>query len=401
MSLNFVHGFNVGKDYFNYDTATEGEFKLQLNAAKFRLLQQTEKDSAYVPLWQKAENYLLDAIYKGLHSTKGCAMPTGYIDENLYSVLEAIQAAQGQYKPARKNGIYLVGRKSVAYGIDPLEQLIPFGSGSINGYPYREGCETRYCNSNTYPCDSYTTTGSDAECRRLEGIKDEFNKYLDASAHHVLYNFILDNQVADIKPTQQWKVGAHISSVTEMAKVAGVSVENMKNWVSLGIMRRNAESGIGALTPQATIIEMQTYPEVNIEDLQGIKNHYGIGILPAAIPAAYYIIMACVAALAAITAMIQALNRQEPSALDRIRAIGTATFSANGSDFPILTGGGGTGGGTTCPTGYHYDNILKRCVVNTTGGGGTGGGTTTGNNNSMLYLGLGALGFFALTNKDK
>ena len=373
--LEFIHGFDSGyndtikTDYFNYDHMTDGEFKLHLLAGKLRTLQQAHPNDQYFSMWRQGENYLLDAIYKGLHGTKNCSLPTGYIDPSLYKVVEAIKTAQNRFQPATKNGIFLIDRSSQSFGINPLDQLEPSKSG-VNGYPFQDGCYTKYCNSNDNPCTSYTTTGSDSECLRLERMKDTLNQYLEKSAHHLLYNFATDAQALKVRPTQTWKVGQQILAVTEMAKICGVSNENMSSWVNLGITRQNAVRNLGALSPTDTITEMINNPNFKIEDLELIKNQYGINGI-GIIPAVAYIIVACAIALTVVVGLIQALKGQEPTALDRVRGIGSLLFSPNGSDFPNPTGGGGT----SCPTGSYWDATLNRCVPNSTGGGGGNCGT--------------------------
>lgn len=396
--LSFVHGFgnetslgfnpNVKRDYFDYTQMTEGEFKLHLLAGKLRTLQQAHADDENVKKWQLGENYLLNAIHKGLHGTKNASIPTGYIDSSLNNVIENIKTAQNRFQSATKNGMFLTGRSNVGFGVNPLDQLTPTTEGGVNGYPFKDGCKTMYCNSNTYPCTDATQTGVDVECNRLERIKETLNTYLETSSHHILYNFMTDEQATNLKATQNWKVGQHILSVAEMAKISGVSVSNMNEWISLGIMRNNATRGAGALSANETIVQLMQNPDFTLENVEGIKNQYGIG----GIPAAAYIIVACVMALVAITGMIQVLKGQEPTALDRIKGIGTMMFSPNGSDFPKLpTGGGGTGSGTnTCPVGYKWDILQNKCIAITTGGGGTtptsGGGGSTG-----LMIGAAAL----------
>ena len=381
--LKFIHGIDeallsfdlmankaITKDYFNYPLMSRGEFKLHLMASELRLLQQAHPNDENVRLWRTGEEYLLNAIHKGLHGPKGCALPSGSIDAKLYPIVDAIRKAQNGFENATRHGIILHTRSNTSFGINPLDQLEPF-SNSINGYPYQDGCQMKYCNSNDFPCTNYTVTGSDRQCVIYEEKKAILNQYLEDSAHHILYTFASDEQALKLKPTQNWKIGQHILTVTEFSKISGVSIDNMTQWVRLGVMRHNAKRGAGALTPLDSIESLINNPEFLLELSENYKNQYGIhgpaGI--GIIPVAAYIIVACAIAIIAITGLVQATNRQEPTALDRIRGLTTALFSPTGSDFPTGTGTGG-GGGTNCPTGYHWDTAQNKCVINAAGGGG-------------------------------
>lgn len=395
MALNWVHGIEpvvqIQTDYFNYSSMTEGEFKLHLLAGQLRTLQAAHPDDQYFNLWKKGENYLLNAIHKGLHSTSGCIMPTGSVHKELYPVLEGIKRASNRFQSATKNGMFLHGRSSPSFGTNPLDQLEPFHNG-INGYPYKEGCYYKYCNSNDNPCTSSITTGSDAECQRYEVIKDMLNQHLEDSSHHILYNFATDTQAAGLRATTNWKVGQHILAVSEMAKIAGVSVDNMTQWVQLGIMRHNAKRGAGALNAHDSIEALLQNPEFLLENSDRYKAQYGINGVNIIIPAAAYIIVACAIALIVVVALVQVLKGQEPTALDRVRGLATALFSPSGSDF---TGGGTGGGGTNCLVGFTWNAAQNRCVANPPPPPppSNGGGSNTG-----LIVGGAALLLFAMNN---
>lgn len=413
--LAWVHGGEavnngITKDYFNYTQMTEGEFSLQLAASQLRLLQQAHPSDDYVKTWKKGEEYLMLAIYNGLHGTKNAAMPSGWIDPVLYPVIEKIKTAQNRFQTAYKGGIYLNNRSSQAFGTNPLDQLEPHNWSNINGYPYQSGCQMRYCNSNDNPCTNYTVTGVDKECEKFENIKNMMNQYLEDSSHHVMYNFATNAQAAVLQPTTSWKIGQHILAAVEMAKISGISSANMNDWLQLGIQRNNAKRGLGAINAHDSIEYLIANPDFLLENSDQYKAQYGINGINV-IPAIAYVIVACAIALIAITGLIQVLKGQEPTALDRIKGLATALFSPNGSDFPkIGTGGGGS---NNCPTGYRYDTALERCVKIETGGGGGGTNCGTGfhydsverkcvadkkdSNNTPLLIGAGLLVAYGLS----
>lgn len=402
--LAFVHGINdVGRfngnittDYFDYTQMTAGEFKTHLQAAQLRTMYQADpdQDSENVKLLKSGENLFFNSIYKGLHGTKGGCLPCGLVDDRLLPVIEAIQRNQSRFLPATKSGMFLNKRSSVSTGVNPLDQLEP--STGINGYPFRDGCYTKMCNTNDNPCTSSTVVSVDAECQRIERVKEVFNQYLETASHHILYNFATDNQAGAMRPTSSWKVGQHIQAIQEFARVSYVDSDNINTWVELGVLRQNAKRNLGVLTPEQTVQLLLENPDIDFDNVDQVARELGINFLPAAV----YIIWACVAALVAATGLVQVLKGQEPTAFDRIAGIGKAMFSPTGVDFTrTTTTGGGTGTtGTTCPTGYKWDMALSKCVPITTTGGGTTPAKTT---NTSLVIGGGLLAALLLFGNKK
>jgi hypothetical protein len=280
-----------------------------------------------------------DAIHNGLHGLSGNIINVGRgLNDNLRDVARDIMVSRKRCASAGRGEVYLWDRKDVSIGTDPLIPIVDCEQ--YKNYPtgYQKCLESQQNDPNKY----------------WKGI---LNTHLERASHHSLYEFMSDTQAKNIRPTQFWKIGAHQQSVSIMSSVSGLSRSNIVEWHRLGIMRHNALKGAGALPPEMTIKILQDNIDATFDNVLRNQTDPETGgmVSVGVIPVAAWIIFACAAALAGIAGVIQAINKQEPTALDRIAGIGTALFSAQGSDRTPVTlppnGGnnGNNGGGVNPP----------------------------------------------------
>ncbi len=325
MPLTFVHGLepvktNIQQDYFNFLGMTSGEMYLHLLGAQLRTYQQAYGGHDLQKLWRKGENEFLSAIYNGLHGNN--AMPSGIPDERLYPVYEAIRNASKQFTTASKSGIALVGRKRMTDGLDPLLQLQPLENG-INGFTVTSGCYTKYSANGTG--NDFVIVGANADCLRQKDMQDTLNKHFEKSAHHVLYEFATDEQAMKVRETQKWKIGQHQLATTEIATISKIDRANIMEWLRLGIMRQNAISS-GEVIDPFTSIKMLSETDLTIAKIK----EGGVNCGPACIALITVIVSAIVAAKDLILAI---KGKTEPTAMDKIKGMGTEMFSADSTDF--------------------------------------------------------------------
>lgn len=356
-------------EYFDFSQMTDGEMHLQLKAAQFRLLKASFPNHQDSKLWEGAESMYMNAIYKGVHGVSGNTGVTGYLPRELYEIQSDILQAAKRFSPAG-DGQVLVKRSNVGIGADPIIQWTDFKECDV----YKK-----------FSMDGYDKCISNLFNDKNREWKYILNQHLERSSHHVLYEFCDDLQAAKLRPTTAWKVGMHQQSVSMISQVSKLSRSNITEWHRLGVMRHNALKGVGALPPQQTINILFDNQDATFEKvLSSLKDpETGKEVTVGFIPIAAYIIFACAAALTAIAGVIQAINKQEPTALDRLGSIGSALFSAQGGDNrgkdgkesgdsgdSTNTGNGGNGGnngnGGTPPK----DSFLKQYQTELLVGGG-------------------------------
>ena len=333
-------------EFFDFHKMTDGELSNQLKAAQFKALKASFPNHPEAKKWQRTYEMYLDSIWNGLHGLQGNVLNFRALDDDLRLVALDIKKNSKRVGASSPHGVELYDREHVGIGTDPIIQIL-----KASDCP---DPKQRNFNTSTH---TYIDANSSAAYAIYDACiskvmnqggllwKETLNNYLEKSSHHCLYEFVDDLQGSQLRPTTSWKIGAHKQSLGVVSRISGLSRDNMTEWFRLGIMRRNAVKGVGALPPAQTIDTIFSDPTATIAAVQS-QTTDGIGI----IPAAAFIIWACVGAITAIAGLVQAINKQEPTALDRLGQIGTTMFSAEGGDNATKTGTG-TGTGNGLPTG--------------------------------------------------
>jgi hypothetical protein len=381
--FNSVKTPDYKREVFNFDSMTDGELHLQLKGAQFRLLHATHPNHKLAEQWKEAENMYMNAVYNGVHGISANTTVTGYLTSNLMDVQRDIISTRGRFSPAG-TAINLIGRSNVGVGTDPLIQYTDYAE-----------CEKfkKFDITAFNLCQNRIANDKDLRWKKV------FNEHLERGSHHVLYEFMDDKQAASVRPTQQWKNGEHQKALSVMSNISALSRVNIVEWHRLGVMRHNALKGGVALPPESTIAELFKDPNATFENiLKEYKDpETGKDVSVGFIPAAAWIIFACAAALAGIAGVIQAINKQEPTALDRIAGIGSVLFSPQGNDISLPKGD--TGNDINTGNGNQNNNTGN----NNNGGDNTKKPTFFEENKDAIIMGgvaLTAATAFYLATKD-
>lgn len=152
------------------------------------------------------------------------------------------------------------------------------------------------------------------------------NEHLEGSAHHLLYEYQENPNLAT--PTVAAKKVLHEGAVGALANITGISRQNIRLWLRNGVLRENAKRGIGALQPE------QTIPALAEAERQGISG------LP--VPVILAIIAAISSAIAGTLQLIAGLKAAEQERLRfAAQTIGQKNFGPLASDWQM----GGQNGG--------------------------------------------------------
>jgi hypothetical protein len=353
--------------YLNYHTMTDGELSLQIMREKLVLFKSVHPESKLTREWQAGIELIDNAIYKGVHGLKGATWTPSY-GVDLNKVKYAIQEAAKRFAPAGNNRIELVDRKHVGVGSDPLIQVED---------PH-EACKfhlSNYFNTSTY---QYTTLPASVmqnnyeQCRKdIEAtIKDKnlLNKYLESSAHHVLYEFEKSadfyKQDKNVKLETLNKILEHKRMIPYLVQSTSLSYQNIREWADLGIRRRSSTKDLGAMSGIASTELLRQFPNLGCYDKYGNAidcndfnpdDHVGDFGLSAAIGLAILIFTSATA----IAGLIQVFQGKEPTAFGyglrllqgSVKALGKDWAGADlDIDIPDIPTGGSGNGNTTTPT---------------------------------------------------
>ncbi len=332
------------RSFVDYGAMTDGEMKLVLAYEQFRIL------SAYYPEATEARRsaeLLKDALFMGLHGPKNRLSGSDQAQ-----VRRLIEKARAMTAPA---SFVLDGRGSIVQGIgnDPDTGWVdPAWADQIQVNP----------ESNLPPMPSFTTK----DCGKRGGVfanksqKEAYNlceqqnqyvkllnEKLDRSSHHIMYAF-------NANPNQSPQVVAvktvnHQTACEKWSEITGLSVDNVRNWIRVGIMRNNVRVGIEPYQPEKTI---QVFRDGVIE-----KNQNGVGVIPVAVVLA--LISAFTAAVGATASIINSLSARDSLRFkSSLGDMGLPGFGPQETDY--LNGGAmtTTGAAVTTTGGFDIKDIL-------------------------------------------
>lgn len=335
----------------NYGKLTVGETRIALAAEQARILAGFYPD---MPEFLKGAEALENILHGGLH--QGLHLALGTPD----FVRRAIGQSRGKTAPeggAMWSGIQ--GRAGI--GESPL---IP--------YDDCDAMMTKIPNYYSQIPDDYTLedNANSMACRSRNGEIVTMNKYLEPSAHHILYEYL---QNVNEQPTQViTKSVLHRNGVSAISRTFSFDRENLALWLRNGVMRNNTKQGIAPLQPEETIL---AFSQANSQNISGIGVE-PVSTLLATVKIISGIITAIIGAASAtltLLASMKAMRSNEVKAA--AQGIGTPTYGPEKTDWPA---------------GYNPNNLQT-----------TTESSLLSNDKLPLLLGAGALGLIMLNNNGK
>lgn len=337
---------SAAPDYIPFLGMTEGEMSLALLREQLKLYARAYPD---FPQYRQGLTMVENALYNGISGYNFL----GAVPDELVNIAQLIDRAKSLNQTAggelfaekRPKGIYIgeiipttkedcrwlasvaMGKKY--WGNDPnawprisdWESLPPGGS-----FPIK-----REANK-----DEWMKLVEECEFRKEMEIL--LNEKLEKSSHHMLYKGIPSNYPPMSGTNMGLKRILHLAGIESLANAAGVSVDNMKAWVEIGVQRSSALANIGPLGS----VESGFYVATNGNDkayqdflawAAGNNRPGGrIGIAPAVVIA---IIGLVSAALSAAVEIVKAVNVRKVAALASAQGFGTSAYSPEKGDLNV------------------------------------------------------------------
>lgn len=270
------------KNYIDTFNFSEGEITAVLLYEQLNIIG-SQQPSPEIEDYKAA---IQDALFKGLNSADGVKIISRIKNPELRSVLARATKQTRTNNPARNN-------------IGISDPLIPIQDCSI------------YLNS----AYGQNNPQAFADCENQNRYKRMLNEHLEGSAHHLLYEY---TQNPNSKPpTVATKTVLHRGTIDSLASITKISRQNISLWLRNGVLRNNANRGIGVLQPEDTIPALQQ------------AQQQGIGFLETAVIIA--IIQAIAAAVAGTLALIAQMKATEQA---QIRATAATIGQPNFGPLP-------------------------------------------------------------------
>jgi len=297
--------------YVPYLSLTTGEMLLQLARQRAEILAQWYGSDA--PQYQQAADMLTKALQTGIHA--GGAVSVGAIPDTLQNVARLISNAKNRTAPASAS---IFARTDAMKGIGAI----------IPAEQRRFDC----LKAAKHPADI-------AKCEKAFAIENTINKYLDGTAHHLLYKSIPTGYT--IPQEVAIKRNGHRLGVEGMAQIGRINdYDLMYQWVENGILATNAAGKVGPIgsvesslylapDPDAAWAKFKsTYPN-SYNKWTGMNGPH-IGIAPAILAGLVALLNAAIALAAK---MLTDLQKVDFKALVEARGFGTPQFSGNQNDW--------------------------------------------------------------------
>lgn len=358
--VSYIHGIPQGiaqnemrdrakalpaRSFVDYSAMTDGEMKLVLAYEQFRIL------SAYYPEASEARRsaeLLKDALFMGLHGPKNRLSGTDQAQ-----VRRLIDQARSRTAPA---AFVIDGRASLLQGIgDIIDRDTPpivndwgsngngTGSAIDATLPPMPGFSQKDCGKRGGIFASKEQKEAFDLCEQQNQYVKLLNEKLEKSGHHILYSF-------NDKPNQSPQVVTvktvnHRAAIEKWNEITGLSVDNIRNWIRVGIMRNNARVGVEPYQPEKTI-------EVFRDGVIAKNQQQGLGE-PLTIAAIVAIISAITAAAGATAALINSLSARDSLRFkSSLGDMGLPSFGPEEGDYL------GTGGAGITAGGFDYKDLI-------------------------------------------
>lgn len=315
----------TSKPFIDYSNMTEGQLTLRLLDEQVKILSSYYGDRT--GSYQKARNLIYSAS-KDLHRISG---HVGYIDPELYGLMSYIEYAKERSKKAGiQSGIsgFAEDREKILKDCEHARNEYIKYNNSVLEAQKSGGKKLAYrpVKRDGTTWDVFELAQFVSKCGDQIFFVDLYNKHLENTSPHLLYEFIPQEELNSIPQVASYKALNHRNANSSMARFSELDRTNIVLWERNGIMRAAAAKKLIDVTPEGFIEEWK----------KGSTNVTGprIGIAFAAL---LPIIIDAVTAAGALLSGILAVRAAFSS---EVRGFGTDGFGPGGTDF---TGGGGGG----------------------------------------------------------
>lgn len=301
----------IPQPYIDYSNLTEGLVTLRLLDENAQILSAYYGDE--FGYYQKVRNYIYNAS-KNLHSLSG---HIGYVDSQFYNLFAYIEYAKERSKPAgiasARIGDFATDRASLLAECKYIQD-------SFDGFleaRARGTATPRRRDGKIW--DFQELTALNNKCRDQVFFIDAFNKHLEGTSPHLLYEFIPNGELNSLPGTANFKANNHRLANSSMARYSQLDRANIVLWERNGIMRRSAAAGLPEISPEAFINEWRK----GKENINGA--HIGI---PFAVLAPII-----VAALGAAKSILTLILTKQAAFASELKGFSSTQFGPEGDDF--------------------------------------------------------------------
>ena len=240
------------KTFINYYSDTEGELTLKLLDEQAKILSNYYGDPNGT--YQKARNLIFNHS-KDLHRISG---HVGYVDESLYGLMAYLEYAKERSKPAgiqgsRISGTFVEDRQAIIDHCRYVKSQYQSWALSFSTKSGKYEYKPKKRDGTAWPIADLSA--ENRKCNNQVFFVDTFNKYLEGSAAHVLYEFIPDSQRNSLPNRASFKTENHRLANSSMARYSELDRLNIVLWERNGIMRSAAAKGLPDISPEGFINE--------------------------------------------------------------------------------------------------------------------------------------------------
>lgn len=299
------------KRQINYTYLSEGELRLELLRDRMEILEKYYPESPEYKQYRKAFE---ESLKGGLHSEGKSLSGIGFTP-----ALSIVQQAKRMTQPA-------VNLRGGWFGLGSPADDCRQEKNAVMDAQMRF-MRAAFWNKKKRQKELDAALAELETCTGILQMQQVLNAQLEDSGHHLLYHFVKNaNSVPNVVSAKSVN---HRVAVGNFARVSGLSMENVVEWITNGIMRNNAKRGVEPFTPDQTIEILAT----EIPEQSSISGPFLV-----ALPK---IIAAIAAAVGATVTLVNSLNAQKQIELQaNLQGLGTVPFGPEQEDWYSGQGGG-------------------------------------------------------------
>lgn len=281
------------KKQFQYNALSEGQFNLMLLREVVKLKKAQYADP--LRIYDKGLSLIDTALISGLHRQPKSF--TGSIPSELNGIAQSIVTAIGNAQssiaanPAAQSFVPSINGSKIGMGFDPENPQLP-----------TVDCNA-ILNSTTILSNTEATQQAYEKCLDEQLYVSILNESYAESGHHLLLAVI--DETLDRGLRRGLKQEQQKTILNNISRQSGVSIANLKQWASLGVMRENVNKGTAPFEPLETLTALA----LNYENR---KAKVGAVITAAVISAFIKALPAIIAAIASATiAIVNVVNNNK------------------------------------------------------------------------------------------
>jgi len=348
---NAVSGNVPKQPTLDYAALSSGELRLALIRRQLDILTTVHPDNTETSERRKAMTMIDNILHQGVHGLSSLTGSFWWGGEAGRIASEIKKAVKRQY-PASYNHI-----NSRVGGVHSAFELLSENPCNLQEIAQRMQGAPQSVIDAAYQTCLRDAQSNAADIRLKNEIRTALNTDLEKSSHSPLYEFLTPEQFTKINNADAVlgsKISTHRSFANVVSSTSGLERDNIRLWMRNGVMATNAQDErLGALSPEETILGLANYPNVEIRNGQP---HIGFVFTLLSIVG---VVSFIIAAGIVIIAIIQTLQKKEPTALQYLSSLTNIIGLGSGKDWAgaagkILLPNGPTGGTgvTDCPTGF-------------------------------------------------